>query len=48
MFWDVAAGLALVQAAGGIVKIKNIKQMDSPINVVATNSFLRIDDKKIT
>lgn len=43
MFWDVAAGLALVQSAGGTVKVRNLGHLGSPVNVVAANSLLEID-----
>lgn len=46
MFWDVAAGLALVQSAGGTVKIENFSHMGSPVNVVAANGLLRINRTK--
>jgi fructose-1,6-bisphosphatase/inositol monophosphatase family enzyme len=47
MLWDVAAGLALVHSAGGVVEVENLEHMDSPANVVASNGFLRIDGKII-
>lgn len=47
MFWDVAAGLALVHSADGVVKLEKLENMDSPVNVVASNGFLGIDGKKI-
>jgi len=43
MLWDVAAGLALVQSAGGAVKLKNFNHISSPVNVTATNALLKID-----
>lgn len=43
MFWDVAAGLALVQSAGGTVKVENFGHMGSPVNVMAANGLLKID-----
>ncbi len=42
MFWDVAAGLALVQSAGGSVNVEGFTQKSSPGNVIAANGFLEI------
>jgi len=39
MFWDVAAGIAIVQAAGGKIQIEPTKQ-DYGFNVRAQNGFL--------
>jgi myo-inositol-1(or 4)-monophosphatase len=36
MLWDVAAGCALVEAAGGFVRIEGAK-LEGPLDVVATN-----------
>lgn len=40
MPWDVAAGCALIEAAGGLVTIEGNKK-DGPINVVAGNGVLK-------
>jgi myo-inositol-1(or 4)-monophosphatase len=39
MFWDVAGGCALVEAAGGMVTIVG-DALDQPLDVIATNSAL--------
>lgn len=39
MFWDVAGGCALVEAAGGVVTIVG-DALDQPLDVIATNSAL--------
>ena len=36
--WDVAAGLAIVQAAGGIIKYEITDKEDSVLNVIAASS----------
>ena len=36
MFWDIAAGCALVEAAGGRVVIQ-AERLDAPLDVIATN-----------
>lgn len=46
MFWDVAAGLVLIQAAGGVVQVKNFEHPGSPVNAVASNGLLKIDDEE--
>ena len=43
MFWDVAAGMALVHSAGGSVEMEHFSHMGSPVNVTATNGLLKID-----
>ena len=43
MFWDVAAGLALVQSAGGVLKLENFGHIASPVNVTAANGLLKTD-----
>jgi myo-inositol-1(or 4)-monophosphatase len=40
MLWDVAAGCAIVQAAGGRFEIKEKKDFFQPIDVFARNNFL--------
>jgi len=40
MFWDVAAGCALVQSAGGKVHIKSNDNMSDPVTVIAHNGQL--------
>jgi len=45
MFWDVAAGISLVRAAGGMVDFMFSDERDLKMNVVATNNHLRIEDK---
>jgi myo-inositol-1(or 4)-monophosphatase len=42
MFWDVAAGLALVQAAGGGIEVGDLEHLGSPVDVTATNGVLDI------
>lgn len=39
MIWDVAAGCALVQAAGGQFRIDGVR-LDQPLEVAAANGFL--------
>jgi fructose-1,6-bisphosphatase/inositol monophosphatase family enzyme len=39
-FWDVAAGCAIVDAAGGAVSISKMETFASPIHVVASNGRL--------
>lgn len=46
MFWDVAAGLALVQSAGGVVQVENLEHLGFPADVLATNGCLRIEGTK--
>lgn len=41
MFWDVAAGIALVKAAGGVVQLEGDK-LDQPHNVMASNGRLDV------
>jgi myo-inositol-1(or 4)-monophosphatase len=41
MFWDVAGGCALVEAAGGVVKISG-GALDHPLDVVASNAVLKL------
>ena len=43
MFWDVAAGCALVQASGGEVQIENFRDPEAPLTVTATNGKLKIN-----
>jgi myo-inositol-1(or 4)-monophosphatase len=43
MFWDVAAGLALLKSAGGVLHVKNFEHPGASVNVVATNGVLRIN-----
>jgi myo-inositol-1(or 4)-monophosphatase len=40
MFWDVAAGCAVVEAAGGTVAIEKMASLSSPVDVIATNGRL--------
>ena len=41
MIWDIAAGIALVEGAGGNYKIKNL-EFKSPISLIANNGILNI------
>ena len=41
MIWDIAAGLALLEGAGGEYKIHNLKFL-SPLNLIAHNGILKI------
>jgi len=41
MFWDVAAGCAVVKASGGTVKMKFGDRIEKPITVVASNNQLK-------
>jgi len=41
-FWDVAAGCAIVDAAGGTVAIEKMASPASPVDVIATNGRLQI------
>jgi myo-inositol-1(or 4)-monophosphatase len=41
MLWDVAAGLAIVEGAGGVVSVSN-GSVEKTINVVATNGHVSI------
>ncbi len=43
MFWDVAAGCALMQASGGKVQIENFRDPEAPLTVTATNGKLKIN-----
>ncbi len=43
MFWDVAAGCALVQASGGEVQIEDFRDPEAPLTVTATNGKLKIN-----
>jgi myo-inositol-1(or 4)-monophosphatase len=42
--WDIAAGILLIQSAGGSVKIETRPDNPDKLSVVATNGVLRIDD----
>lgn len=42
MIWDIAAGIALVEGAGGEFSIKNIQNYSSPIEVIATNNLVDV------
>jgi myo-inositol-1(or 4)-monophosphatase len=44
MFWDVAAGCAIVDAAGGTVLVEKLEHPASPVHVLATNGRLPADD----
>jgi myo-inositol-1(or 4)-monophosphatase len=44
MFWDVAAGCAIVDAAGGMVAIQKMESTASPVDVLATNGRLPSDE----
>ena len=46
MFWDVAAGCALVEAAGGEIRMKNLGLPASPVHVMATNGRLQVENIK--
>jgi fructose-1,6-bisphosphatase/inositol monophosphatase family enzyme len=39
MIWDVAAGCALVKAAGGVVRIEG-EALDRPLEVAAGNGLV--------
>ena len=39
MLWDVAAGCAIVSAAGGEILIESLDNLENPINVFAKNRF---------
>jgi len=41
-FWDVAAGLAIVEASGGLVSVEKMESPASPVQVLATNGRLAI------
>jgi myo-inositol-1(or 4)-monophosphatase len=43
MFWDVAAGCAVVEAAGGAVTIEEMASPSSPVDVIATNGLLNMN-----
>jgi myo-inositol-1(or 4)-monophosphatase len=43
MFWDVAAGCALVRASGGQVQIENFRDPGAPLAVTATNGKLKMN-----
>ncbi|MGQ0533954.1 MAG: inositol monophosphatase family protein [Caulobacteraceae bacterium] len=43
MIWDVAAGCALVKAAGGVVRIDG-PGLDQPLEVAACNGFVSLPD----
>jgi myo-inositol-1(or 4)-monophosphatase len=45
MFWDVAAGVSLVKAAGGKVDFKFSGEGDLRMKVLATNNYLKLEDK---
>jgi myo-inositol-1(or 4)-monophosphatase len=42
--WDIAAGILLIEAAGGTVKIETRPETPDKFAVVATNGVLRIDE----
>jgi myo-inositol-1(or 4)-monophosphatase len=44
MLWDVAAGCAIVDAAGGTVLVEKLEHPASPVHVLATNGRLPADD----
>jgi len=41
MLWDVAAGIAIVEGAGGRVNITNVDEIENSINIIADNGFIR-------
>ncbi|MGE0044236.1 MAG: inositol monophosphatase [Hyphomonadaceae bacterium] len=43
MVWDVAAGLALVEAAGGAVRV-DAEALDKPLDVAASNGIVPMPD----
>jgi myo-inositol-1(or 4)-monophosphatase len=47
MIWDIAAGIALVEGAGGEFTISNIQDYNYPIEVIATNGRLDLSLLKI-
>ena len=42
--WDIAAGILLIEAAGGTVKMETRPDNPDKFSVVATNGVLRIDE----
>jgi len=40
MLWDVAAGIAIVEGAGGRVKITRSDSYDNPLNVTVDNGYI--------
>ena len=44
MFWDVAAGCAVVDGAGGTVSVEKLEYPASPVRVLATNGRLPSDE----
>jgi myo-inositol-1(or 4)-monophosphatase len=44
MFWDVAAGCAVVEAAGGTVSVEKHEHPASPVHVLATNGRLSVNE----
>jgi len=43
MIWDVAAGCALVKAAGGEIRIEGAR-LDQPLEVAASNGRVQLPD----
>lgn len=44
MFWDVAAGISLVKAAGGMVDFVFSDEKNLKMRVTATNNYLNLED----
>ena len=40
MLWDVAAGIPIVEGAGGRIKIKNVSGGDDSLDVTVDNGFI--------
>jgi len=47
MIWDIAAGIAIVEGAGGKYSISSIQDLKYPLEVFATNNLVKIPSKKI-
>ena len=46
MLWDIAAGWALVEAAGGVVSVSE-RSLNSPINIFASNKNLSVTTEQL-
>jgi len=42
MIWDVAAGIPIVEGAGGRIKINNISKEDDSLDVTADNGYINL------
>lgn len=47
MIWDIAAGIAIVEGAGGNYSISSIDDLNNPIEAIATNNLVIMPSKKI-